>query len=178
MARDRDSLPVVLVAAIPVVAIRLSVGFLRFQARRKRGVQRFRATLMQSGMPREQAARLAQSYHGAGSLRKALRAARATGARRHTAVGIRWKASRDNFQGPLARGRSRSRFLDVKRPRPPRSPFRFLSPISPAPRAWPTGRLGRGASFGKSPACRRGSWSGGSEGRPLCRNAVRWNDVE
>src|SRR5438445_9572215 len=32
MARDRDSLPVVLVAAIPVVAIRLSVGFLRFQA--------------------------------------------------------------------------------------------------------------------------------------------------
>jgi len=78
MARDRDSLPVVLVAAIPVVAIRLSVGFLRFQARRKRGVQRFRETLMQSGMPREQAARLAQDYHDAGSLRKVLRAARAT----------------------------------------------------------------------------------------------------
>ncbi|HWM51745.1 MAG TPA: hypothetical protein VNP71_01065 [Thermoplasmata archaeon] len=78
MARDRDSLPVVLVAAIPVVAIRLSVGFLRFQARRKRGVQSFRATLMQSGMPQEQAARLAQSYHDAGSLRKVLRAARAT----------------------------------------------------------------------------------------------------
>jgi len=78
MARDRDSLPVVLVAAIPVVAIRLSVGFLRFQARRKRGVQRFRETLMQSGMPREQAARLAQSYHDAGSLRKVLRAARPT----------------------------------------------------------------------------------------------------
>ena len=78
MARDRDSLPVVLVAAIPVVAIRLSVGFLRFQARRRRGVQRFRETLMQSGMPREQAARLAQSYHDAGSLRKVLRAARAT----------------------------------------------------------------------------------------------------
>ena len=78
MARDRDSLPVVLVAAIPVVAIRLSVGLLRFQARRKRGVQRFRETLMQSGMPREQAARLAQSYHDAGSLRKVLRAARAT----------------------------------------------------------------------------------------------------
>ena len=78
MARDRDSLPVVLVAAIPVVAIRLSMGFLRFQARRKRGVQRFRETLMQSGMPREQAARLAQSYHDAGSLRKVLRAARAT----------------------------------------------------------------------------------------------------
>src|SRR5207245_104939 len=80
--------------------------------------------------------------------------------------------------GALARGRSRSRFVDVKLPRRPRSPFRFLSATSPAPRAWPTGRLGRGASFGKSPACRRGSWCAGSEGRPLCRNAVRWNDVE
>ena len=75
MARDRDVLPVFLVAAIPVAAIRLGVGFLRFQARRKRGVQRFRATLVQSGMPRDQAARLAQSYHDAGSLRRVLRAA-------------------------------------------------------------------------------------------------------
>ena len=62
MARDRDSLPVVLVAAIPVVAIRLSVGFLRFQARRRRGVQRFRETLMQSGMTDEQAFKLSEQY--------------------------------------------------------------------------------------------------------------------
>ena len=75
MAPDRDVLPVFLVAAIPVAAIRLGVGFLRFQSRRKRGVQSFRATLVQSGMPRNQAARLAQSYHDAGSLRKVLRAA-------------------------------------------------------------------------------------------------------
>ena len=75
MARDRDVLPVFLVAAIPVAAIRLGVGLLRFQARRKRGVQSFRATLVQSGMTRDQAARLAQSYHDAGSLRKVLRAA-------------------------------------------------------------------------------------------------------
>jgi hypothetical protein len=78
MARDSQGLPVILVAAIPVVAVRLGVGFLRFQARRKRGVRRFRATLVRSGMPREQAARLAQSYHDAGSLRKMIRAAGAT----------------------------------------------------------------------------------------------------
>ncbi len=75
MARERDVLPVFLVATIPVAAIRLGMGFLRFQARRKRGVQSFRATLVRSGMPPEQAARLAQSYHDAGSLRKVLRAA-------------------------------------------------------------------------------------------------------
>jgi len=78
MARDRSGLPVVLIAAIPIAAVRLGVGFLRFQARRKRGVQGFRDALVRNGMPREQAARLAQSYHDAGSFRKMLRAARAT----------------------------------------------------------------------------------------------------
>ena len=75
MARDQPGLPIILIAGIPIVAVRLGVGFLRFQARRKRGVQSFRATLVQSGMPRDQAARLAQSYHDAGSLRKVLSAA-------------------------------------------------------------------------------------------------------
>ena len=78
MARDHPRLPIILIAAIPVVAVRLGVGFLRFQKRRKQGVQRFRETLVRSGMPREQAGRLAQSYHDAGSLRKMLRAAGAT----------------------------------------------------------------------------------------------------
>jgi len=78
MARDHPGLPIILIAAIPVVAVRLGVGFLRFQKRRKQGVQRFRETLVRSGMPREQAGRLAQSYHDAGSLRKMLRAAGAT----------------------------------------------------------------------------------------------------
>src|SRR2546422_516 len=41
-------------------------------------VANFYTTLKKSGMPREQAARLAQSYHDAGSLRKVLRAARPT----------------------------------------------------------------------------------------------------
>ena len=75
MARDHPGLPIILIAGIPIVAVRLGVGFLRFQARRKRGVQRFRETLVRSGMPREQAERLAQNYHDAGSLRKVLRAA-------------------------------------------------------------------------------------------------------
>jgi len=78
MARDRDGLPLVFVAAIPVAAVRLGVGFLRFQARRKRGVQSFRATLVRYGLPRQQAARLAQNYHESGSIWKLLRAARAT----------------------------------------------------------------------------------------------------
>ena len=74
MARDHPGLPIILIAGIPIVAVRLGVGFLRFQARRKRGVQGFRATLVQNGMPRQLADRLAQSYHDAGSLRKVLRA--------------------------------------------------------------------------------------------------------
>ncbi len=72
MARDRDGLPVVLMAAVPIVAMQLGMGFLRFQARRKRGVRAFRKALALSGMPREQAVRLAQAYHDAGSLRKIL----------------------------------------------------------------------------------------------------------
>jgi len=78
MARDHPGLPIILIAGIPIVAVRLGVGFLRFQARRKRGVQRFRETLVRNGMPRDQAGRLAQSYHDAGSLRKMVRAAGAT----------------------------------------------------------------------------------------------------
>lgn len=77
MARNSGGVPVVLIAAIPVAVVRLGVEFLRFQAHRKRGVQGFRATLVQNGMPRELADRLAQSYHDAGSIRKVLRASRA-----------------------------------------------------------------------------------------------------
>jgi hypothetical protein len=78
MARDGPGVAVILIAGIPVVAIRLGMGFLRYQARRRQGVQRFRETLVRGGMPREQAARLAQSYHEAGSLTKVLRSARST----------------------------------------------------------------------------------------------------
>ena len=77
MARDGPGLPLVLIAVIPAIAIRLGVGFLRYQSRRKQGVQTFREALVRSGMPREQADRLAQNYHEAGSLRKVLLSARA-----------------------------------------------------------------------------------------------------
>jgi hypothetical protein len=75
MAREGPGLPLVLIAAIPSMALRLGVGFLRYQSRRKQGVQTFREALVRSGMPREQAERLAQNYHEAGSLRKVLRSA-------------------------------------------------------------------------------------------------------
>ncbi len=73
MARDRDGLPVIVAAAVPLLAMQVGVGFLRFQVRRKRGVRGFRRSLIHGGMPRDQADRLAQAYHEAGSLRKILR---------------------------------------------------------------------------------------------------------
>ena len=79
MARERESLPVVM-AAVPLLAVQIGVGFVRFQARRKRGVRRFHRELIRGGMPRDLAARLAQAYHEAGSVRNLLRNARAPGA--------------------------------------------------------------------------------------------------
>ena len=79
MARERGSLPVVM-AAVPLLAMQIGVGFVRFQARRKRGVRRFRHELIRGGMPRDQAARLAQAYHEAGSVRNLIRNARLPGA--------------------------------------------------------------------------------------------------
>lgn len=76
MARDRDGMPVVIAAAVPLIAVEVGVGFLRFQMRRKRGVRGFRRALIRSGMPKDQAARLAKAYHEAGSLRQIIRGAR------------------------------------------------------------------------------------------------------
>jgi len=75
VAEDQDRLPVVLMATVPVLAVRFAVGFLRFQSRRKRGVRQFRRVLLEGGMSPAQAARLAQAYHEAGSLRALLRGA-------------------------------------------------------------------------------------------------------
>lgn len=75
MAPDREGLPVVVMAAVPLVAVQLGFEFLRFQSRRKRGVRSFRRTLVRGGMSKEQAARLAQTYHEAGSLRELVRSA-------------------------------------------------------------------------------------------------------
>jgi len=76
MVRDRRGLPVVVMAAFPLLAMQLGVGFVRFQARRKQGVRRFRRELIGAGMSREQATRLAQAYHDAGSVRQILHRAR------------------------------------------------------------------------------------------------------
>ena len=76
MARERSGLPVVIAAAVPLIAMQVGVGFLRFQMHRKRGVRKFRRMLISGGMPREQAAQLAQAYHEVGSLRQLLRGSR------------------------------------------------------------------------------------------------------
>lgn len=72
MAAERSGLPVLIAAAVPLFAVQVGWGSLRFLSRRKRGVRAFRQTLVQNGMPRDQAARLAQAYHEAGSFRKIL----------------------------------------------------------------------------------------------------------
>lgn len=79
MARTRDGLPVIFAAAVPLIAMQVGVGFLRLQVRRKRGVRRFRRELMRAGMPRDQASKLAQTYHDTGSVRQILRSVRFPG---------------------------------------------------------------------------------------------------
>jgi hypothetical protein len=73
MADRGDRLPVVLVATLPGLAIRFGWGFLRYQARRKRGVRSFRGVLLRGGMPYGSADRLARAYHEVGSVRRLLR---------------------------------------------------------------------------------------------------------
>ncbi len=70
MARERSGVAVVIAAAVPLLAMQVGVGFLRFQVRRKRGVRSFRRALIRGGMPRDQASRLAHAYHEVGSLRR------------------------------------------------------------------------------------------------------------
>ena len=73
MSDRGDRLPVVFLEALPVLAARFGWEFLRYQARRKRGVEAFRRTLLQSGMPRDRVEHLARAYHDAGSVRRLLR---------------------------------------------------------------------------------------------------------
>ncbi len=73
MPEDGDRLPVVLMATVPFLVVRVAAGFLRFQSSRKKGVRRFRSALVEGGMPPADASRLAQAYHEAGSIREILR---------------------------------------------------------------------------------------------------------
>ena len=78
MARERSGVPVVIAAAVPMLALQVGIGSLRFLVRRKRGVRRFRKALIRGGLSRDQAGHLAQNYHDAGSLRLILRGAAAS----------------------------------------------------------------------------------------------------
>jgi len=66
-------LPVVLLEFLPSLAARFGWDFLRYQARRKRGVRAFRRELLRSGMPKDRVEPLAQAYHEIGSVRRLLR---------------------------------------------------------------------------------------------------------
>jgi hypothetical protein len=77
MSDRGDRLPIVFLEALPVLAARFGWGFLRYQARRKRGVQAFRSALLRSGMPRDRVEVLARAYHDVGSVRRLLRTGRA-----------------------------------------------------------------------------------------------------
>jgi hypothetical protein len=68
-----DRLPVILLEKVPGLAARFGWGFLRYQARRKRGVQAFRRALLRSGMPRDRVELLTRAYHDIGSVRTFLR---------------------------------------------------------------------------------------------------------
>ena len=76
MADRADRLPVVLLETLPGLAARFGWGFLRYQARRKRGVRAFRRALLRSGMPRNLAVPLTQAYHDIGSVRSLIRTGR------------------------------------------------------------------------------------------------------
>jgi len=69
MSDHEDRLPVILLENLPGLAARFGWGFLRYQARRKRGVRAFRKELLRSGMPRDRVEPLAQAYHEIGSVR-------------------------------------------------------------------------------------------------------------
>ena len=70
MADRGDRLPLVFMVRIPGLATHLGWSFLRYQARRKRGVRAFRRQLLRVGMPKDRAAQLAKAYHEVGSIRQ------------------------------------------------------------------------------------------------------------
>ena len=79
MMSDRgDRLPLVLAAAVPILALRLGAEYLRFLGKRRLGGRTFEQALLDAGMPPDRAGQLAQTYHEIGSLSSILKAARAT----------------------------------------------------------------------------------------------------
>ncbi len=64
--------PVALAAGVPILLFHLGVGFVRLKAKRRRGVRRFRRTLVQGGMRPEHAKALAAEYEKLGRVREYL----------------------------------------------------------------------------------------------------------
>lgn len=75
-AREDDTI-LVIAARAPLLALRLGATYLRFLASRRRGVRTFERALRSGGMPKEEAARLAESYMSVGSLRELIQSATA-----------------------------------------------------------------------------------------------------
>lgn len=73
MADRGDRLPMALLGSLPSLAARFGWGFVRYQARRKRGVRAFRRALLRGGIPRNRVGPLVQAYHDLGSVRRLLR---------------------------------------------------------------------------------------------------------
>ena len=81
MSAEGDRLPLVIAAYVPVLVVSVSAGVLRFLGKRRRGVRAFRRALRAGGMPRAQAAVLAERYHAIGSIPNLVRAVRWRGDR-------------------------------------------------------------------------------------------------
>lgn len=73
--RWRSGWPVVVAAAAPL-AVRLAGTYVRFLARRRRGVRVFRQALLAGGLTPAQAAVLSHVYEEASSVRRILKASR------------------------------------------------------------------------------------------------------
>ncbi len=63
------TMPVALAATVPVLVLRIGIGFLRMKAKRRRGVRAFRRALVRGGMSPEAARHLAEEYESFGRLR-------------------------------------------------------------------------------------------------------------
>ena len=79
MASDRGGFAVIVMAAVPLLALQAGAGYLRFEVRWKRSVRMYRKALLGGGLRWVQAVRLAQTYHDAGSVRQILRGAGVSG---------------------------------------------------------------------------------------------------
>ena len=63
------TLPVAIASTVPLLLLKLGVGFLRVKVKRRRGVRTFRKALVRGGMSRETANQFAADYEALGRIR-------------------------------------------------------------------------------------------------------------